>query len=115
MSPSAVAVSARRERFLLWLLAGLQFTHLLDFMILTPLAPQFMRLWGIAAHEFGYLVAVYAVAASLAGLGASFFIDRFDRRRMLRWVYAIFVAATLACALAPGFWSLLPAAWWARW
>lgn len=109
MSPSAVAVSVRRERFLLWLLAGLQFTHLLDFMILTPLAPQFMRLWGIAAHEFGYLVAVYAVAASLAGLGASFFIDRFDRRRMLRWVYAIFVAATLACALAPGFWSLLAA------
>lgn len=109
MSPSAVAVSVRRERFLLWLLAGLQFTHLLDFMILTPLAPQFMRLWSIAAHEFGYLVAVYAVAASLAGLGASLFIDRFDRRRMLRWVYAIFVVATLACALAPGFWSLLAA------
>jgi len=109
MSPSAVAVSVRRERLLLWLLAGLQFTHLLDFMILTPLAPQFMRLWGIAAHEFGYLVAVYAVSASLAVLGASFFIDRFDRRRMLRWVYAIFVFATLACALAPGFWTLLAA------
>jgi predicted MFS family arabinose efflux permease len=109
MSQPAVIISMRRERLLLWLLAGLQFTHLLDFMVLTPLAPQFMRLWGIAAHEFGYLVAVYAVAAALAGLGATFFIDRFDRRRSLTLVYAIFVLSTLACALATGFWSLLAA------
>jgi predicted MFS family arabinose efflux permease len=68
-----------------------------------------MRLWGIAAHEFGYLVAVFAVAAALAGLGATFFIDRFDRRRALTLVYAMFVASTLACAMAPGFWSLLVA------
>lgn len=109
MSQPAHPLSARRERLLLWLLAGLQFTHLLDFMVLTPLAPQFMRLWGIGAAEFGYLVAVYAVAAALAGLGASFFIDRFDRRRTLTLMYAIFVASTLACALAPGFWALLVA------
>jgi predicted MFS family arabinose efflux permease len=99
----------RRERAMLWLLAGLQFTHLLDFMILTPLAPQFMRLWGISASQFGYLVSVYAVAAALAGLGATFVIDRFDRKRALLAVYALFVVATLACALSPGFWSLLAA------
>ncbi len=109
MQDSQHHLSARRERVVLWLLASLQFTHLLDFMILTPLAPQFMREWGITASQFGTLVSVYALAAAVAGLVASFVIDRFDRKRVLALVYALFVAATLACALAPGFWSLLAA------
>ena len=47
--PSTSAHPVRRERLLLWLLAGLQFTHILDFMMISPLSPQFMRLWGISA------------------------------------------------------------------
>lgn len=109
MQDSQHHLSARRERVVLWLLASLQFTHLLDFMILTPLAPQFMRQWGITASQFGTLVSIYALAAAVAGLAASFVIDRFDRKQVLALVYALFVAATLACALAPGFWSLLAA------
>ena len=109
MQDSATVLSTRRERVLLWLLAGLQFTHLLDFMILSPLAPQFMRLWGITASQFGYLVSVYALAAAVAGLGATFVIDRFDRRAVLLTVYALFVLATVACALAPGYWWLMVA------
>ena len=81
-SPATVPASAR-EKLLLWLLAGLQFTHILDFMIITPLAPQFMRLWGISAQQFGYLVSVYAIAAAVAGLAAAFVIDKFDRRSAL--------------------------------
>ena len=109
MQDSQQHLSASRERVVLWLLASLQFTHLLDFMILTPLAPQFMREWGITASQFGTLVSVYALAAAVAGLLASFVIDRFDRKKVLALVYAVFVVATLACALAPGFWSLLGA------
>ena len=103
------ALAAPRERRLLWLLAGFQFTHVLDFMMMTPLSPQFMRLWGISAQQFGLLVSIYAVAAAAAGLAAAFVIDRFDRRRALLFVYAGFVFATLACALAPGYWSFLVA------
>lgn len=109
MQVSQHPLSPGRERVVLWLLAALQFTHLLDFMILTPLAPQFMREWGITASQFGTLVSVYALAAAAAGLAASFVIDRFDRKKVLSLVYALFVVATLACALAPGFWSLLAA------
>lgn len=105
----AAGLSPGRERAALWLLAGLQFTHLLDFMILTPLAPQFMRLWGITAADFGTLVSVYAIAAAFAGLGATFVIDRYDRRRALAAVYAVFVVSTFACALAPGYWTLIAA------
>ena len=100
---------ARRERFLLLLLACLQFTHILDFMMISPLSPQFMRLWGISAQEFGYLVSVYAVAAAVAGLAAAFVIDRFERRSALLAMYAGFVVATLACALASGYWSFFTA------
>ncbi len=99
----------RSERTLLWLLACLQFTHILDFMIISPLSPQFMRLWGISAQEFGYLVSVYALAAAVAGLAAAFVIDRFERRSALLAMYAGFVVATLACALAPGYWTFFTA------
>ncbi len=99
----------RRERLLLWLLACLQFTHILDFMMISPLSPQFMRLWGISAQEFGYLVSVYAIAAAAAGLAAAFVIDRFERRSALLAMYAGFVVATLACALATGYWSFFTA------
>jgi predicted MFS family arabinose efflux permease len=97
------------ERRLLWLLAALQFTHIFDLMMISPLGPQFMRLWQLSAGEFGVLVAVYAVAAALAGVAASFVIDRFDRRSVLLLAYAGFTLSTLACALAPGYASFLVA------
>lgn len=100
---------ATRERLLLWLLAGLQFTHILDFMMISPLSPQFMRLWGITAQQFGFLVSVYAIAAAVAGLAAAFVIDKFDRRTALLAMYAGFVVATLACALSPGYWTFFAA------
>ena len=93
ISPATVPASAR-ETLLLWLLAGFQFKHILDFMIITPLAPQFMRLWRISAQQFGYLVSVYAIAAAAAGLAAAFVIDKFDRRSALLAMYAGFVVAT---------------------
>ncbi len=99
----------REERRLLWLLAALQFTHLFDLMMISPLGPQFMRLWQLTAGQFGVLVAVYAVAAALAGIAASFVIDRFDRRSVLLAAYAGFTLSTLACALAPGYGTFLVA------
>lgn len=85
MQDSQHHLSARRERVVLCLLASLRFTHLLDFMILTLLAPQLMREWGITASQFGTLVSVYA----LAGLAASLVVDRFQRKKVLALVYAM--------------------------
>ena len=100
-------ISAPRERALLWLFAGLQFTHILDFMILAPLGPQFMRLFGIGATEFSWLVACYSITAAIAGVIASFFIDRFDRRKALLVLYAGFALCTALCAAGTSFWSLV--------
>lgn len=103
------ALSSRRERWLLLTLAGVQFTHILDFMIMMPLGPSFTRLFGITDAQFGLLVSAYTLAAGASGLVASTYIDRFERKRLLLVLYSLFGLATLACGLAAGYASLMAA------
>lgn len=97
----------RSERALLLTLAGIQFSHVLDFMIIMPLGPMLMSELGIDTRQFGLLVASYSFSAALSGLLAATFVDRFERKRMLLLMFMLFGLATLACALAPGYLSLL--------
>ena len=70
-SAAAIAVAAteprRRELLLLLTLAAMQFTNILDFMIMMPLAPQFMRLFDLDPRQFGLLVSAYTFAAAGSG------------------------------------------------
>ena len=95
------------ERYLLLTLAGIQFSHILDFMIMMPLGPILIKAFGIGTHEFGLLVASYSFSAALSGLFAATFVDRFERKRLLLTMFALFGLATLACGLAPGYTTLL--------
>lgn len=99
----------RSERRILFVLGGIQFTHILDFMIVMPLGPQLIRTLHIDTHEFGLLLSSYTFTAAAAGLLAALYVDRFDRRRLLLTLYLLFIVATLACGLAPGYTSLLVA------
>jgi len=103
------ALTPQRERYLLLTLAGIQFSHVIDFMIMMPLGPILIAELGITTHEFGLLVASYSFSAALSGLFAAIFIDRFERKRMLLGMFALFGIATLACAAAPGYATLLAA------
>ncbi len=98
------------ERNLLLLLAAVQFTQIMDFMIMMPLGPQLMRELGIGTREFGGLISSFAITAGLVGLAAAPFMDRFDRRKLLLLCYAGFAMATLACGLSNSGASLF----WAR-
>jgi predicted MFS family arabinose efflux permease len=102
-------LSERDERYFLLTLAGIQFSHVLDFMIMMPLGPILMAAFGIGTHEFGLLVASYSFSATISGLLAATFVDRFERKRMLLATFALFGLATLACGLAPGYLTLLVA------
>jgi predicted MFS family arabinose efflux permease len=86
-----------------------QFTHVVDFMIMMPLGPQFMRLFAIGPQQFGFMVSAYAFAAAASGFVAAFWIDRFDRRRALLGLYAGFIVATALCGIAPDYPLLLAA------
>lgn len=102
-------LSRRRELWLLFTLAGIQVTHILDFMIMMPMGPQFTALFSITDAQFGLLVSAYTLAAGVSGLVASIYIDRFGRKRLLLVLYTLFALATLACGLAPGYGALMVA------
>jgi predicted MFS family arabinose efflux permease len=96
-----------RERRLLWLLALTQFTIIMDFMVMMPLGPQIMRNFQISPAAFATAVSAYSWCSGLSGLLAATYIDRFDRRRLLLAVYALFALSNLACACATSFPVLL--------
>jgi predicted MFS family arabinose efflux permease len=96
-------LSSRIERFFLLTLAGIQFCHVLDFMIMIPLGPILMRAFDIGTHEFGLLVASYSFSAAVSGLLAATFVDLFERKRLLLTGFTLFALATLACGLAPNY------------
>ena len=97
------------ERLVLLLLAAIQFTTNLDFLIILPLGPQYMRVMHITPAQFNTIVAAYAIAAGIAGLVAGFFLDRFDRKTALLFLFVGFATGTLFCALAPTYGLLVGA------
>lgn len=99
----------RRERLVLFILAAVQFTTIVDFMIVMPLGPQLMRTLGITPAQFGLIVSSYTFAAGAAGLVASSIVDRFARRTTFMALDAGFLLGTLFCALAPNYQALLAA------
>jgi predicted MFS family arabinose efflux permease len=101
------SLSARRELWLLLTLAGIQFTHIMDFMIMMPLGPQFTRIFSISDAQFGLLVSAYTFAAGASGLLAAFYVDRFGRKKLMLSLYMLFALATLACGLATSYENLL--------
>jgi DHA1 family inner membrane transport protein len=102
-------LSSGRERGLLWLLALTQFTIIMDFMVMMPLGPQIMHAFTIGPAAFAAAVSAYAWCSGLSSLMAATYIDRFDRRRLLLVVYALFALSNLGCASAPTFQLLLVA------
>lgn len=106
--PHDVRLSAR-EWVLLLALAAVQFTHIVDFMIVMPLGPVLSDKMRLTPAEFGRVVSAYTISAGLAGLFAARFLDRFDRKRALLFLYTGFVAGTLLCAFAPNYGLLLAA------
>src|SRR5712671_3944226 len=105
----AAAVSARGmpaaafssyQKFVVAILVFLQFTIVLDFMMLAPLGALVMPALHITPSQFGLVVSTYAFSAGLSGLLTAGFADRFDRKKLLIVFYAGFVAGTLLCAIA---------------
>ncbi|PKV63118.1 MFS transporter [Pontibacter ramchanderi] len=96
-----------REGLLIFLLAAIQFTHMMDFVIMMPLGPQLMRVFSISPREFGLLVSAYTFSAAIAGFVSALFIDRFDRKHALLALYLGFIVGTLGCAIAPNYGLLL--------
>jgi predicted MFS family arabinose efflux permease len=108
-TPSAPSTPHLHARIILLILATVQFTSIVDFMVIMPLEPQLTLTLGLTPDEFSLVVAFYTWGAGSAGLIATLVVDRFARRPAFLTLYAGFLAGTLACGLAPNFLSLLGA------
>ena len=95
------------QKFIIAILAFLQFTVILDFMVLSPLGAILMDQLAIEPSRFGLVVSAYAFSAAISGLLTAGFADRFDRKKLLLFFYSGFMLGTLLCALAPNFHFLL--------
>ena len=95
------------EKFVIAILALLQFTVVLDFMVLSPLGAILMPGLGISTSQFGLVVSAYAFSAGASGLCAAGFADKFDRKKMLLFFYIGFVCGTLFCGLVNSYLLLL--------
>jgi predicted MFS family arabinose efflux permease len=95
------------QSLLVALLALVQFTIIIDFMIMSPLGAIIMPALDITAAQFGVAVSAYAFSAAASGILAAGFADRFDRKRLLLFFYAGFTLGTALCAVAPNYHVLL--------
>lgn len=89
------------------LLAAINFTHIMDVMIMMPLSDIFLEDFGIQAAEFSYLVSSYAIGAFISSMIGVFTLDRFGRKKALLFIYGGFTIGTLMCGLAWSYTSLL--------
>lgn len=100
---------SRQEKLLLFVLACINFTHIVDFIIMMPMGPQLMRYFHLNPQEFSFIVSAYSLSAGISGFLAAFFVDRFDRKKVVLTAYVGFVIGTIACGLAPTFGWLIVA------
>ena len=100
---------SRSQYFILLVLAAINFTHIMDFMIMMPMAPQLMRVLHINPQQFSILVASYTIAAGTASFFGTFLVDQFDRKKVVLFCYTGFIVGTFACGAAETY-SLLLAA-----
>jgi DHA1 family inner membrane transport protein len=103
------ATPLRQAVLVLVILALVQFTSIVDFMVVMPLAPQLKRELGLAPNQFSLIVASYSITAGLAGLLASTIMDRFGRKTAYMTLFAGFLLGTLACGLTHKYSTLLAA------
>src|SRR5215213_9674777 len=106
-TPSSSAAKAPKPKlfdkyqsFMIAIIAIIQFTVVLDFMVLAPLGAHLMRELNITASQFSSVVSAYAFSAGISGLLAAGFADKFDRKKLLVFFYCGFILGTLFCGFA---------------
>ena len=96
-----------KEKEILYLLAAVNFTHIMDVMIMMPLGDIFMDRFHINPTQFSILISCYSIAAFFSSLVGAVQLDQYGRKKALLFIYAGFVLGTIACGFAQNFVMLL--------
>jgi MFS transporter, DHA1 family, inner membrane transport protein len=97
----------KQQQILVFLFAFLNFTHVLDFMIMMPLGVIIMPTLGVNSTEFSYVVAAYPITAFASSLAGFFYADTVSRKKLLLIAYAGFLVGTFLCGMANSYTYLL--------
>jgi len=97
------------QKIVLAVLALLQFTVILDFMVISPIGYILTKDLHITTKEFGLVVSSYIFSAATFGIISAGFIDKYDRKKVLLFFFSGFIIGTLFCALANSYHTLLAA------
>jgi len=92
---------------LLLLLASIHFTNIVDSMIIMPMGDIFINLYDISSDQYTLLVSSYAIAAFISSIMGMFFIDNFERKKALIFIYSGFIVGTFMCSLSSSYHLLL--------
>lgn len=103
------AIFSSYEKFVIAIIAIIQFTVVLDFMVLSPLSAILLEEMKISTAQFGWVVSAYAFSAGISGILAAGFADKFDRKKLMMFFYIGFVGGTFLCAIAPTYQFLMMA------
>ena len=97
----------KTERAIIFLLAAINFTQVLDFVNMVPLSIYLIPSLHISAFQFSTLVASYSISAFFSGIIAALLIDRHDRKVSLLIAFTGFLIGSFACGIAPNYVTLL--------
>jgi predicted MFS family arabinose efflux permease len=91
----------KNERILLFTLAAIQFTNIVDFMIMMPMGDILQKKLEISPAQYGFLVSSYGIAAFVTAFAGVFYLDRVDRKKALLIAYVGFIIGTMSSAILP--------------
>ncbi len=96
-----------KEKLYVFLLAAIQLSHILDFVVLMPLGPTLMRVLGISPIQFGTLVSSYNFSAAIFGIIYGLVADNYGRKKILLVCFVGFILGTLYCGFSDSFQTLM--------
>ncbi len=79
------------------------FCAIVDFLLMLPLGTAFMKLYKITPQQYSLLIAAFSLAGFLSSFGASFYIDKFDRKTVYLSAFGLFAVGTTLCSFATTF------------
>jgi predicted MFS family arabinose efflux permease len=98
-----------QERNVVLIVALVQFVNIVDFMMVMPLGPDFAKELNVPTSMIGIVGGSYTLAAALAGIVGSFFLDKLERKRALAGLIVGLGAATALGGLSIDLTTLVAA------
>lgn len=93
----------KNEKQIIFTLTFMWFCSVVDFMILMPFGSEFMELYQIQPNKFSMLIAAYSISAGTSAFLATFYIDKYDRKKILLWAFFSFAIGSILCSFAHTF------------